>query len=447
MTLGGNERELYLSHFRDFEERLGGDRNEPLHRVRREAIERFAERGFPTTREEDWRFTNLAPLAKVPFRLPRRFTVEGAIPERLALEAPEDGGARLVFVNGRFAPALSRVDSLPGGVLVQSLAEAIERDAGAIEPYLAGSASRDDSPFVALNTAFLEDGAFIRVPDGVVVRAPIRLVFLSTPNGEPTVAHPRSLIIAGKGSQVSVVETYGATGSGVTFTNAVTQVTLDGGAAVDHYKLELEDERAFHVGSVAATQGRASQFSSHSISIGGALVRNDLVVRLESEGGECALSGLYVVRGAQHVDNRTVIDHASPRCTSRENYKGVLDGKSRAVFNGEIIVREDAQKTDARQMNKNLILSEDALVNTKPRLRILADDVKCTHGATVGMLDEDALFYLRSRAIDEPVARSILTYAFVSEVLEPIGLKPLRAGIDRILRGRLPAGERIEEPA
>jgi Fe-S cluster assembly protein SufD len=447
MTQGGRERDLYLSHFAAFEERLGEGRNAPVHRLRREAIERFAERGFPTMQEEDWKFTNLAPLAKVPLCLPTRFTAEGVIPERLVLGTPEDWGPRLVFVNGRFAPALSRSTPLPEGVVIESLAEALKRDPAALEPHLARSAGREDAPFVALNTGFLEDGAFIHVPDGAVVEAPVLLVFLSASNGGPTVSHPRILIVTGRGSQVTVVETYGATGSGIYFTNAVTEVVVGDGAVVDHHKLELEDERAFHVGNVTAEQGRGSRFSSHSVSIGGALVRNDVVARLESEGSECALDGLYLVHGAQHVDNRTVIDHASPRCTSRENYKGVMDGKSRAVFNGEIIVRKDAQKTDARQMNKNLILSEDARVNTKPRLRILADDVKCTHGATVGMLDENALFYLRSRGIDEPTAKSILTYAFVSEVLEPIRVKPLRAGIDRIMRGRLPAGGKIEAPA
>jgi Fe-S cluster assembly protein SufD len=438
-------REIYRAHFAGLEKQMNGTRGSSIHAVRRRAMARFADLGFPTPREEDWRFTNLAPLEKVPFERATRFSLDGAGREAFARSFSNGGwGARLTFVNGRHAPELSS-PACPEGIVIGSLASALRTDPSGLEPHLARYAGPDDAALVALNTSFIEDGAFIRIADGAVIEAPIRLVFLSSAPEGPTVSHPRNLIVAGRNSQATIVEEYCGFGDGVYFTNVVTEIVAEEGAVIRHHKLQREGGGSFHVGNVTARQGRDSTFSSHLFSLGGALVRSEVKVLLDGEGSGCALNGLYMVNGRQHVDNHTLVDHLKPHCSSQETYKGVLDGRSRAVFDGEIVVRQDAQKTDAHQINKNVVLSEDATINTKPRLRILADDVKCTHGATVGKLDEDALFYLRSRGIREEEARNIMVYAFVTDLLELVRTKPLREELDRLVLARLPSGERLKE--
>jgi Fe-S cluster assembly protein SufD len=435
-------KDAYVAHFREIEAARGGRRAGPLERLRREAIARFAETGFPTAREEDWKYTRLDALARTAFRLPPRGIPGG--PEPAGLEAP-GWSNRLVLVNGRYAPALSRLPSLPAGASVGSLAEALAADPGIAEAHLGASADLRALPFAALNTAFLDDGVIVRIPDHAIVDEPIHIVFLSRPNGGPTVSHPRVLVLAGRHSQATVVERYA--GEGIYFTNAVTEIAAAEGAVIEHCKLERESDRAFHVGIVSAAQSRDSSLTTHAVLLGGELVRNDVTTVLGAEGASCALNGLYMTEGSQHVDNRTLIDHASPHCASNETYKGVLDGRSRAVFNGEIVVRADARQSDAHQLNKNLVLSDEALVWTKPRLRILNNDVRCTHGATVGMLDEDALFYLRSRGLDERGARALLVYAFVSDILTKIKARPLRAELDALVAARLPESMRLAEIA
>ena len=444
MSTAHDHRELYLSHFEEMERDRGTHRETSIDLLRKDALARFAERGFPTMRDEDWKYTSLAPLAKTRFRLAPPAGPNGLSRESFERGIEEGWGTRLVFLNGHFVPGLSRASALPQGVVVSSLAEAVASDPGRVAEHLGSVAGHEEYPLVALNTAFLGDGAYIRVPDGAVVEVPIHLVFLSSAPGGPTVCHPRTLIVAGPGSQVTVVESYAALDGGVSFTNAVTEVVAGEGAVVNHCKIERENPNAFHLASLAAHQGRSSRFSSHAVLIGGALVRNDVIAVLGDEGAECRLDGLYMAAGTQHMDTRTLIDHVRPHCSSQETYKGVLDGKSRAVFNGEIIVRADAQKTDAHQINRNLVLSDEALVNTKPRLRILANDVKCTHGATVGMLDEDALFYLRSRGIGETAARGLLVYAFASDVIAEIPARPLRRALQQLVQTRLPESMRLE---
>src|SRR5262249_41723876 len=309
---------------------------------------------------------------------------------------------RLVFVNGRFQGELSK---LPRGIEVGSLAATMQSGHATAEQHLARHAGYKDHAFVALNTAFLEDGAFIEVPKETVLEQPLHLVFLSVPTG-PVVSHPRSLIVVGRDAQVSVVESYFGFSEKTYFTNAVTEIVAGENAIVEHYKLQQEQEQAFHVSTLQVHQERASSFTSHSISLGGALVRNDVNTVLDGEGAESTLNGLYIGKGAKRVDNHTTIDQAQPHCSSREIYKGILDGKASAVFNGKIVVRKGAQKTDAKQTNKNLLLSEDATINTKPQLEIYADDVKCTHGATIGQLGEESVFYLRSRGIGQEEARA-----------------------------------------
>ncbi len=397
--------------------------------IRRAAMEQLRETGFPTVKDEDWKYTNVAPILKVPFSPPPE---EG--PRRL--EQPREG-AQLVFINGRHAPALSSVPR--DGVEIGSLRDALAKEPELVRPYLARIV-RKSNAFAAANSAFLEDGAFVRIPKGTVAAEPIHLVFLSEPAFGPTVSHPRNLVIAEPGSQAAVVETWIGTAGEVYFTNAVTEVVLQNGANLDLYKLERESTAAYHVATTEVRLERDCRFTSHSITLGGALVRNDLNVRLDAEGADCTLNGLFLGSGTQHLDNHTLIDHAKPHGTSRELYKGIMDGKSRGIFHGKIIVRPDAQKTDAMQTNKNLLLSKEALVNSTPALEIFADDVKCRHGSTIGQLDAGAMFYLQSRGIGEAEARNLLVYAFASDVASRIRIAPLRALVEEHLGLSLPGG-------
>jgi Fe-S cluster assembly protein SufD len=347
-----------------------------LQALRDQAFARFAEVGFPTTHIEEWRFTNVKPIASVSW---------ASRPTLTPAPLPEQAQAHL----GRYASL--------------------------------------DHPFVALNTAFLHDVKVIQVPRGKVLEAPIEIVYEGT---DGVATHPRTLILVGANAHCTVIETY--KGTGTYFTNAVTEVVLGDAAVVDHYKVQQESSSAFHVATLQATIGRSAAFSSHSISLGGALTRNDANATL-SEGSDANLNGLYICTGTQHVDNHTSIDHAKPHATSHELYKGILDGRSYAVFNGKIIVRTDAQKTDSKQTNKNLVLSDDAIINTKPELQIWADDVRCTHGATIGQLDSEMLFYLQSRGIAKMDARNLLIYAFAQDIVDRIKVQSLRDSLERIL--------------
>jgi Fe-S cluster assembly protein SufD len=430
----------YVAEFERLQRDLGGE-PAALRSLRRAAIERFAAMGFPTLRQEEWRLTNVAPIVQGSFHWP-----EGD-PDALPLARIEpyvfEAAARLVFVDGRFAPRLSSTAELPPGTVVASLAEVLARDPGQVEPWLGRSAKLDRNPFVALNTAFLRDGAFVHVPRGAVT-GPIHLLFVATgAAGRPTLSFPRNLLVAGENSQTTIVETYA--GEGEYFTAPVTELVAGPGAVIDHYKVQRESLGAFHVATFQVQAERASRPSSHSISIGGGLVRNDVNAWLGGEGIDCILNGLYFADGRQVVDNHMRVEHASPHCASHELYKGVLDGKSRAIFNGLIHVHKGAQKTDAKQSNRNLLLSRDAIANSNPQLEIFADDVRCTHGSTVGQLDDDAVFYLRSRGIGAEAARSLLTYAFASDIVERIKVPPVRRDLEEFLFARLPMGEVVRQ--
>jgi len=439
------ERDRYLLEFGKLEK--GSVRNEPawVRGIRKAAIDRFAEAGFPSTRDEEWKYTNVSPIAMTPFKMLAGPEPDGLTVERLSrITFGELECTHLVFLNGHYSAELSRLRPLPEGAKVGSLAGILRTDAESLEPHLARYVDLKQNAFAALNTAFLRDGAFVYLPEGVVLEEPIHLLFVATSPGEAIVSHPRNLIVAGRGSQAAIVESYVALGDAVYFTNAVTEIVGGENAVIDHCWLQRESVQAFHVATLQAYLGRNCNFSSHSISLGGALVRNDVNVVLDGEGVNCSLNGLYLTTGRQHVDNHTLIDHAKPHCSSREIYKGVLDGKSRGVFNGKIFVRKDAQKTDAKQTNKNLLLSEEALIDTKPQLEIYADDVKCTHGATIGQLDEDALFYLCSRGIDRATARSLLIHAFGSEILHRMPVGPVRTGLECLLFTRMHDGHPIQ---
>lgn len=409
--------------------------------LRRRAFERFTALGVPTTRLEAWRFTNVAPIASTAFALAAPAELEAA----KADTAPHalDIGAGLLFVNGRHVALASDVSGLPAGVEVLSLADVLASDASetraAVEAQLASGAGIENEAFTALNTALLHDGAVVRVPANAVVEQPIQLLFVTSPPpaGEPVMTHPRVLLVVGENAQVRVVESYGG-GDSPYLTNTVTEVIAGPNAVVDHYKLVREGPSGYHIGAMHVRLGRAANFSSHAVTLGGAIVRNDAQALLDGEGVECTLNGLYLANGRRLVDNHTTIHHAQPHCSSHELYKGILDGEARAVFNGKIIVAIDAQKTDAKQTNKALLLSEDAQINTKPELEIFADDVKCTHGATVGQLDEDALFYLRARGLGLEQARSVLIHAFASDLLNHIAIEPIRDRLDDLLLAQLP---------
>ena len=429
------------------EEKLGREGDAWLHEIRKDAIGRFAELGFPTTKLEEWKYTNVTPIARVPFQA-AEFRWDGLAEERLA-ELPLAHSAfseccsRIVFINGHYSPQLSSPD-LPERLIVGSLASAIKQNAPKVKDHLARHAGFEHQAFVALNTAFLEDGAFIEIPRGLTVDTPIYVLFVSTAD-EPIASHPRSLIIIGDDSRASIIEDYLALGEGCYFTNAVTEIVVGENSIVEHYKLQAENERAFHVSTVQVRQARSSSFTSHSISFGGALVRNDVNVLLNGEGAECTLNGLYIAVNDQHIDNHTVIDHVKPHCSSHELYKGILDDQSSAVFNGSIIVRKDAQKTDARQSNKNLLLSEGATINSKPQLEINADDVKCAHGTTIGHLDDDSIFYLRSRGVGLNEARRVLTYGFANDVINRMKLDAVRVRLECSLLASLTGGQAEEE--
>ncbi|MEP6993626.1 MAG: Fe-S cluster assembly protein SufD [Acidobacteriota bacterium] len=365
-----------------------------LSELRREAYRRFEDLGFPTPKDEAWRYTGVQPILETAWVPAKR--------ER-------------------------QLRSLPQGVRIRRLSEAL----GQAQPHIGKIAEFAHGAFAALNTAALDDALVLEILPGTVVAEPIELVFTATGAARPEVSYPRILILAGEGSQASVVESY--SGDGRYFTDAVTEVALSAGAILEHYKLQQESVAAFHVHTLAARLGRSSRFTSHNIALGGALARTDIHVTLDAEGAECTLNGLFVGAGTQHIDNHTVIDHAKPRCASRELYKGVMDGASRGVFHGTIIVRPDAQKTDAIQTNKNLLLSREALVNSTPALEIFADDVKCKHGSTTGQLDAAALFYLRARGIGETEARALLTYAFAADVANRITVPAIRALVEEKL--------------
>ena len=405
--------------------------------ARTKARVEFEELGFPTQRDEDWKYTSVAPIADTRFDdAPANGHPSAAQLDSLLY--PGWSAHQAVFVNGRFAPELSRLEELQNGIRVGSLATVLDSAADSLEPHLVRLASPRRGAFTALNTAFLRDGAFVEVPAGMVADRPIHLVFVATPDGDPFVAHPRNLILLGKGSEARVVETYVSAGDGVYWTNVVTEAVVGENATLDRIKIQREGPEAFHIATTEVALQRSSTLRSHSISLGGSLVRNNLNAVLTAEGGDCSLNGLYVGSATQHVDNHTLVDHAQPHCTSREFYKGVLTDRARGVFNGRVIVRVDAQKTDARQTNKNLLLSSEALVNTKPQLEILADDVKCAHGATIGQLDGDAIFYLQTRGIDRKTARSLLIQAFASELVDRIPDEPIRRAVEEELHRRLP---------
>jgi len=409
-----------------------------LQELRRAGIERFGATGFPTTKQEAWRFTSVEKIAAGKFDLAPAGTVRGskAAVERMVFGAADDRVVA-VFVNGRFEPKLSTLKDLPEGMVVGSLAEAIESHAAVVRRHLAQYAIPAVTPFTALNSAFLADGAFVYVPRNVVVDHPLQIVFVNTGGTEPVVSHPRALFVVEEGAQVSLVEHYVGDGRGPYWANVVTEWVIGENAVVDAYRVQRDRTDAFHTAITVSRQARSSVYSVVNFAFGGGLVRHNITAILDGEGAECTVNGLSVMGGEQHVDYNTIIDHAQPHCNSWELFNGVFDDRSRGVFNGRIIVRPGAQKTDSKQTANSLLLSADARSDSQPQLEIYADDVKCTHGATLGPIDDRSMFYLQSRGLDPEAARNLLTYGFGAEILNSVSVDALRAHLDDVIHAQL----------
>lgn len=424
----------YLESFTEFQKRAAGRDLPWLRELRESAFARFCEVGFPTTHDEDWRFTNVSAIAKTPFELARDTKVSKREVEQFGVAGP---GCHLIFVNGRFARELSSIGQLPAGVSINSLAEELSANSSEVESHLGRYLNIQRDAFSALNTAFAEDGAYVHVRRGVVLTDPIYLLFISTESDKPVMTHPRNLIFVGDEAQATIVEDYVSIGETPAFSNTATELIAGENAVVSHYMIEREHRQAFNISTLRIQQGRSANVSSHSVLFGGGLVRNNVHPVLAGEGGECLINGLFIGNGRQHLDNYMLVEHASPHCASRQFYNGILDDHAHGVFHGRIIVHKDAQKTDAKQTNRNLLLSDDARIDTKPQLEIYADDVKCTHGATIGQIEENALFYLRSRGIDEIAARKLLLLAFANECLDRMAEGAAREHVEQLIHVHL----------
>lgn len=439
------ETDPYLAEFERFEAEEG---NQPswVYPIRKAGIARFAELGFPTPKDEDWRFTNVAPIARLPFK-PILDYAAGAVTAKLVNRFHFSGikSSRLVFVNGHYSKELSSILPQKEGVRISSLASTLTVDGDGIQKHLARYARTDQSAFAALNAAFFTDGAFVYVPAGKAVEEPLHLLFISTSAEIGATAHPRNLIVTERGAQLTLIESYVSTVDGPYFTNAVSEFVLGDSARVEHCKFQDESQSAFHMATIQMQLQSNCNFISHSIATGAKLSRNNINTVLAGEGIECILNGLYLTKDDQLADHHMIVEHAKPYCNSHEYYNGILDDRSKGVFHGRILVQQEAQKTDAKQTNKNLLLADTATIDTKPQLEIYADDVKCTHGATVGQLDEDSIFYLRARGIGVETARRMLIHAFAGEIIDRIRCEPVREELDKVIWERLEQNPHVAE--
>ena len=414
-----------------------------LVKARLAALGWVAEHGFPTRKDEDWRYTQLAPILELPLETTSSGLAHGITPELVSRLSADLGGIRLVFINGHLAAELSRVPELPAGVMVSNFAAVLSEGPERVERFFSRVPGQNHA-FAAFNDALAEDGAFIHLAPGTSLDEPIELIFLVDTGGSPLLSSPRSVVLAETGSWATIVETYAGIDGEVYCTNAVTDVILGDGAHIEHYKVQNEADTAFHVALLKVEQGSDSWFSSHSFMLGARIARHEVRVSLGGSGAEVNLDGLYLPQGDQLHDNTIFVDHIATDATSHQLYKGVLDERGHGIFNGQIMVRPGADGSDANQKNKNLILSDGAEVDTRPRLEIYADDVKCTHGAAVGQLDEEAVLYLRTRGLSQEEARSMLVTAFIHEMVDRVDLAPLRMALDILLGGRsLKSAERV----
>ena len=442
MTQTPTKLDNYLSDFQALRQSRASDQPVWLKDLGEQAWSSFSQLGFPTARRgnEKWKYTNVAPIAKTPFVYSHDSDpdVKFQAGDLQRLAPWEKDWINLVFLDGRYSRALSSAPDT-GEVQISSLAHAVQSDCRVVEQHLAKQAGFQDDGFTALNTAFLRDGAFVHVPDGCSINPVVQLVFVTTNRSQPSVSYPRTLIVVGRDARLTLVETYTNQAAGQYFTNSVSEIDMEEGSKLDHYRLLLESAQSFHVGTTRVCQGQDSSVASTSFATGAALARNDLEVLLQAPGSSCTLNGLYLTSDNQHIDNLINIDHAKPNTTSRLYFKGILDGKSKAVFGGQVLVRKDAQKADAQQTDKNLLLSDQAEVDSKPSLLIYADDVKCSHGATAGHIDDNALFYMRSRGLDRKTASRMLIHAFAREIIETVKLESLKGYLDQLFLKAIPA--------
>jgi len=407
--------------------------------VRDSAMDRFEALGIPTVADEEWKYTNLAALTKENFQPPTESSKLTA-KDVARFSFPETVGSHLVVVNGQFREEFSRTEKLGGAVAIDLFTAVSDaRYSKLAKNYLARNANYHDRAMTALNTAFLNSGVFVLIPKNVKVDAPIHITFVTDPSVPKTANFPRVLVVAEENSSAHLIESFVASTDDEYFTNAVIEIVVKDGARLEHSRLQQESHQAFHIATSSVELGRAASYNSTAINLGGKLARHDISVVMDHEGAECWVDGLYVVGENQHTDTHSVIDHKQPFCNSHQLYKGILDSNARAVFNGKVFVREGAQKTDALQTNKNLLLSPQARVDTKPQLEIYADDVKCAHGAAVGQLDQDQLFYLKARGINPELGKNLLTYGFAEEVIEKIGIDSIRAELDKAVLKQLHA--------
>ncbi len=416
----------YSKGFEEFRKDAAGKGIQWLEALREEGMKKFLELGFPTPENEDWRFTNVAPIARTAFTIEKNGHRQVSSDALSRFIFPKLKTLRLVFVDGAYSGGLSDLSDLPDGVKFMSLASALISEEGLVKKYLSRYADFSEEAFTALNTAFMQDGGFVYIPRGTNLKEPLHLLYITEKSDGAAITNPRNLIVVEDNCEAEVIEHYVSTDDGVYFSNVVTELVVGENSSVGHYMIECESKKAFNISTLRVQQGRSSNIRSHSVLLGGALVRNNVHPVLAGEGCDSLINGLFMPTGRQHMDNYMKVEHSSPHCESRQFYNGVLDGRSRGVFHGRIIVHKDAQKTDAKQTNRNLLLSDNAQIDTKPQLEIYADDVKCTHGATIGQMDENAVFYLRSRGIGEDAAREILLGAFTSGTLESMKLEEIK---------------------
>jgi len=428
-----NIKEWYISNFKTFEEKLNGQSKSFLQSIRKEGLKQLTVLDFPTTRDEEWKYTDVAPVLKQFFVPAVNSPAAAFSKEEIKKHLFVDFDFHLlVFINGLFSKELSELGDLPSGVVVGSLNQITNENPELIKNYI-NQVSAIDNAFNALNTTYAFDGAVIIIPDGKIIEKPVQILYLNTSNDDLILSSPRNLVIAGKNSQVGIVANYAGSGSKAYFSNIITEVYAGEYSLVDYYKIQNEIDESFHIEKFQMNQKNNSIVNHYNVSFGGAIIRNDINSLLDGQNTETHYYGIYLAHGKQQMDNHTFIDHAKPNCMSNELYKGILDGNSRGVFNGKIIVRKDAQKTNAYQQNKTILLSKSAKIDTKPQLEIFADDVKCSHGATVGQLDDVSEFYIRSRGVPQELAKSMLIRAFANDVIEKIKIEQLRIQINRMI--------------
>mgnify|MGYP005849020787 FL=1 len=428
-------KEWFISNYKTFENSLNGEKTTPFHQIRKEALSRFSGMNLPTTKDEEWKYTNIATIIKHNFSvIPPKTDLSTEEVNKFLFDKLEHH--LLVFVNGEFRNDLSRLNDLPSSVEIGSLSDAIKKNHPALIKHFGKYAEDSNNLFTALNSAYTKDGAFVFVPKNKIVEDPIHIIFINKPTQDKFITQPRNLFIAEDNSKVTIIEHYTSIGDGIYLNNTVTEMFVGENANLDHIKLQEESKKSFHISRMEVDQERSSNFSSHLISTGAEFSRNEFTTRFNGEGSESMLNGLFMIDDEQFFDAHTMIDHAKPHCNSYEHYKGILQDKSRGVFNGKVMVRPDAQKTNAFQENNSILLSDEALMNSKPQLEIFADDVKCSHGATVGKLDEEAKFYLKSRGIGEEAATAMLIHAFASDVIKTIRIEALRNYLEEIISKR-----------